>query len=123
MAMHRGVLRQASVLGSLRSMMGSPVLPAWLRVLGWASAALVVGATAGLFCGQAACSSGGSGANCAPDEWCERGDSNPHDLGSVDFESTASTVPPLSRGAAFTPSRATCHRLRPGGGFAIRSAR
>jgi Mn2+/Fe2+ NRAMP family transporter len=49
------------VLVSLRSVMGSLVLPTWLRVLGWASGALMVGATAGLFCGQAACSSGGAG--------------------------------------------------------------
>jgi NRAMP (natural resistance-associated macrophage protein)-like metal ion transporter len=39
------------VLGSLRSVMGSLVLPIWLRVLGWASAALMVGATAGMFWG------------------------------------------------------------------------
>src|ERR1700721_1828916 len=32
-------------------------------------------------------------------EWCERGDSNPHARRAVDFESTASTVPPLSRPA------------------------
>jgi NRAMP (natural resistance-associated macrophage protein)-like metal ion transporter len=37
------------VLGSLRSVMGTLVLPAWLRVLGWASAALMVGATLGMF--------------------------------------------------------------------------
>jgi NRAMP (natural resistance-associated macrophage protein)-like metal ion transporter len=39
------------VLGSMHSVMGSLVLPAWLRVLGWASAALMVGATAGMFLG------------------------------------------------------------------------
>ena len=39
------------VLGSLRSVMGSLVLPVWLRALGWASAALMVGATAGMFWG------------------------------------------------------------------------
>jgi len=39
------------VLGSLRSVMGSLVLPMWLRALGWASAALMVGSTAGMFWG------------------------------------------------------------------------
>ena len=37
------------VLGSLRSVMGSLVLPIWLRVLGWASATLMIGATVGMF--------------------------------------------------------------------------
>jgi hypothetical protein len=111
------------VLGSMRSVLSRLALPAWLHLLAWTSAALMVGAPTEPCCGQAECLRSRSGADRALDEWCERGDSNPHDLGSVDFESTASTVPPLSRGAAFTPSRATCHRLRPGGGFAIRSAR
>ena len=36
------------VLGSLRSVMGNFVLPAWLRVLGWATAVLMVAATIGM---------------------------------------------------------------------------
>jgi Mn2+/Fe2+ NRAMP family transporter len=37
------------LLGSLRSVMGDLTLPWWLRILGWMSAVLMVGATAGLF--------------------------------------------------------------------------
>ena len=33
------------VLGSLRSVMGELVLPLWLRVLGWATAALMAAGT------------------------------------------------------------------------------
>ena len=36
------------VLGSMHSVMGSLVLPLWLRLLGWASAALMAGATLGM---------------------------------------------------------------------------
>jgi Mn2+/Fe2+ NRAMP family transporter len=37
-----------TVLGSLHSVMGSLVLPLWLRVLGWASALLMAAGTLGL---------------------------------------------------------------------------
>jgi Mn2+/Fe2+ NRAMP family transporter len=37
-----------TVLASLRSVMGTLVLPTWLRVLGWATALLMVAGTVGL---------------------------------------------------------------------------
>jgi hypothetical protein len=141
MAMRRGFFRQASeqaedglYASGARPLRGHPRdalrgrrigVDAWsgMACSNLVALAVTISTAARLFCSQAACSSADRGAACAADEWCERGDSNPHDLGSVDFESTASTVPPLSRGAAFTPSCVACHRLRPGVGFAIRSAR
>jgi Mn2+/Fe2+ NRAMP family transporter len=36
------------VLGSMRTVMGRLVLPPWLRILGWLSALLMVGATIGM---------------------------------------------------------------------------